>query len=55
MTEYQRDERTDEWGEWVDVWLVEPPDVGVAFRVTEQEWNADYTERRITGFQVHAL
>jgi hypothetical protein len=49
MTEptYLTETRTDQMGEWVDVWHVSPPDKGVPFRVIRDKWDDDLSTRHI--------
>lgn len=37
----------DDLGTYTQRWMCTPPDIGVRYAVTRQEWNDDYTTRTI--------
>ena len=37
---------------FTEIWLCEPPHLGVDYRVIEQSWNADFTERTIRSVEL---
>ncbi len=47
-----RDVIAPDHDDWVEVWETEPPAPGVRFKVVEQQWNADYSVRRIRAIEI---
>jgi hypothetical protein len=41
MTTYLTEKRIGNWGDWTEVWHVEPPDEHVPYRVIRDAWNDD--------------
>lgn len=50
--ELLREVRRYREGEYVEVWETEPPPLGVKYRVIDDEWTEDYTERRIRAIEL---
>ena len=40
-----------EHGGFLNVWHVEPPEIGATFRVADYSWHDDYTIRRIYAWE----
>ena len=46
------DHHDDGLSEYETHWMIEPPEPGVGFRVLNEQWNADYTVRKIYAIQL---
>ena len=46
------EQRNGSFGEYTEIWLAEPPHIGVNYRVIEQSWNDDFTQRTIRKVEI---